>query len=81
MSISGILKCELLYAKSLKMLIFQGNYSFLNFPANAVDHPPFVPAGDYRFDFRIFNENNQTIIFPRMYVTIKAKGKNILAMG
>lgn len=61
--------------------MLQGNYSFLNFPASDLKLPPFMPSGDYRFDFRIFNEKNQTLAFPRVYFTIKAKGKNILEMG
>lgn len=43
--------------------------------------PPKVPAGDYRIDVRVYNEKNQTLIFPRVYMTVKAKGINDLAMG
>lgn len=43
--------------------------------------PPKVPAGDYRADVRAFNEKNQTLIFPRVYLTVKGKGITDLAMG
>lgn len=62
-------------------ILFKGNYSLINLPATALKPPPLMPAGDYRLDVRIFNKRNQTIIFPRIYFTIKAKGKHLLEMG
>lgn len=43
--------------------------------------PPKVPAGHYRIDVRAYNEKNQTLVFPRVYMTVKAKGIADLTMG
>lgn len=53
----------------------------LNLQATDITFPPIVPAGDYRMDVRLFNGQNQTIIFPRIYGTVKSKGIYDLAMG
>lgn len=65
----------------LLIMFFQGNYSITNLRATDFKFPPIVPAGDYRADVRIFNEKNQTLIFPRIYLTVKAKGIVDLPMG
>lgn len=46
-----------------------------------ITYPPFLPAGEFRIDWRWFNKNNKTIIFYSSYVYIKAKGIHQLLVG
>lgn len=59
----------------------QGNYTVIQMPGTAFKLPALTPAGDYRIDVRIYNHKNQTLIFPRLYFTVKAKGSYILRIG
>lgn len=43
--------------------------------------PPFVPAGDYRNDMRIFLDNNETLLAMQFYGSVRAKGIADLSMG
>lgn len=52
-----------------------------NLRASDFKFPPLIPAGDYRADMRVYNNKNQTIIFPRIYINVKSKGLHDLAMG
>lgn len=52
-----------------------------NLRATDFKFPPMIPVGDYRADMRFFNNKNQTLIFPRIYVHVKPKGVQDLSMG
>lgn len=65
----------------LNQTIQKGNFYIHNMPASSFNIPPFSPAGEYRVDFRLFTTTNKTVVFARVYFTIKAKGLHILPMG
>lgn len=58
-----------------------GNISINNLPVDIFKYPPFMPAGDYRINLRIFNEHNLTILLYKVFGTIVPKGLDQLLVG
>lgn len=59
-----------------------GNISMVDCPLSSIERPPpYLPAGDFRSDVRIFNDHNVTVIAYRAFVTIEANGIDPLLMG
>lgn len=58
-----------------------GNLTIADFPVDCIKFPEFIPAGEYRVDFRLFNKKNETIYLYRAFLTIEAKGIDQLLVG
>ncbi|XP_058817863.1 uncharacterized protein LOC131681169 [Topomyia yanbarensis] len=58
-----------------------GRYNVTDFEIRTDMLPQFVPAGDFRFDFRTFTENNETLLNFQLFCNIRARGVFDLSMG